>query len=347
MNLLIEVAAFAVAIGVLVVAHEYGHYGVARLCGVKVLRFSIGFGRPLVRWVGKKTGTEWTIAALPLGGYVKMLDERDPGPGIEPADLPFAFNRQSVGKRIAIVLAGPLANFALAIILFAAVFATGVTEPVATLATPAAGSVAARAGFDGGETIVAIGNERGNDTEAVRSWSDLRWKLLDAAFDHRRIVLRAHDGHGIYDFRVDLRNVTEQDIDDDFMSRLGFDEGGTLAVAGVEPGSAAQRAGLAPGDILRTVDGTRIDGAEGFIAYVKAHAGRAMALQVERAGAAGQSQRLTVIPDARPDAQTGLDVGRIGAALATQVQSVDVRYGLADSVARGARRTWDIAIYSL
>ena len=136
MNVLIEVVAFAVAIGVLVVVHEYGHYSVARLCGVKVLRFSIGFGRPLASWVGRKTGTQWTISALPLGGYVKMLDERDTESRIAPADLPHAFNRQHVAKRIAIVLAGPLANFLLAIALFSVVFATGVTEPVATLATP-------------------------------------------------------------------------------------------------------------------------------------------------------------------------------------------------------------------
>src|SRR6202012_4379223 len=106
MNLLIELLAFAVAIGVLVVVHEYGHYSVARLCGVKGLRFSIGFGKPLFQWVSPKTGTEWTIAALPLGGYVKMLDEREAGAPIPPEALPYAFNRQHVAKRFAIVAAG-------------------------------------------------------------------------------------------------------------------------------------------------------------------------------------------------------------------------------------------------
>ncbi|WP_206952038.1 RIP metalloprotease RseP [Trinickia acidisoli] len=346
MNLLIEVAAFAVAIGVLVVVHEYGHYSVARLCGVKVLRFSIGFGRPLASWVGRKSGTEWTISALPLGGYVKMLDERDPGPGIAAADLPYAFNRQHVAKRIAIVLAGPLANFVLAVVLFSVVFATGVTEPVATLATPAAGTIAARAGFDGGETVVAIGDERGADVSAVRSWSDLRWKLLDAAFDHRRIVLKARDGHGIYDFQVDLRNVPGRDLDDDFLSKLGFGEGGTLTVAAVEPGSAAERAGLEAGDTLRTAGGAPINGAEAFIAYVKARAGRPIALGIDR-GTPAQRRLLMVVPDAHEDLQTGATSGRIGAALETQVETVRVRYGLGESIARSAQRTWDIAIYSL
>ncbi len=347
MNLLIEIAAFAVAIGVLVVVHEFGHFAIARLCGVKVLRFSIGFGRPLLTWVGKRSGTEWTISALPLGGYVKMLDERDPGPGIARADLPFAFNRQHVAKRIAIVLAGPLANFVLAIVLFAAVFATGVVEPTATLATPPADSVAARAGFEGGETIVAIGDVHGADIEPVRSWSDLRWKLLDAAFDHRRIVMRAHDGHGTYDFQVDLSRVSERDVDDDFMSKLGFDEGGALSVAAVEPGSAALQAGLAAGDVLRAVDGRRIDGAEAFIAYVKAHAGRPIVLQVERPRAESGPLALTITPVAQEDAATGRQVGRIGAALATKVATVQVRYGPLESVARGARRTWEIGVYSL
>jgi regulator of sigma E protease len=347
MNLLIEIAAFAVAIGVLVVAHEYGHYGVARLCGVKVLRFSIGFGSPLIRWVSKKSGTEWTIAALPLGGYVKMLDERDPGPGIAEKDLPFAFNRQPVAKRIAIVLAGPLANFVLAIALFAVVFATGVVEPTATLATPPAGSVAARAGFEGGETIVAIGDEHGSDIEPVRSWSDLRWKLLDAAFDHRRVVMRAQEGHAVYDFQVDLSKVSDRDVNDDFMSKLGFDEGGKLSVAGIEPGSAAQRAGLMAGDILSGADGRRIDGAESFIAYVKAHAGRPIVVQVERGGAANGTLAVTITPQARHDPETGAEIGRIGAALATKVSTVEVRYGPIESVARGARRTWEIAVYSV
>src|SRR5476651_2430393 len=132
MNFLIEIVAFVVAIGVLVVVHEFGHYSVARFCGVKVLRFSVGFGKPLVKWVSKKTGTEWTIAALPLGGYVKMLDGRETGAApIPPELLSQAFNRKSVWRRFAIVAAGPIANFLLAIVLFALVFATGVTEPAA------------------------------------------------------------------------------------------------------------------------------------------------------------------------------------------------------------------------
>ncbi|KVG33662.1 RIP metalloprotease RseP [Burkholderia ubonensis] len=346
MNVLVELVAFAVAIGVLVVVHEYGHYRVARWCGVKVLRFSIGFGQPVARWVSKKTGTEWTLSALPLGGYVKMLDEREPGPGVKPEELGQAFNRQSVGKRIAIVAAGPIANFLLAILLFSVVFASGVTEPAAIIAPPAAGTVAARAGFDGNETIVSIRDVPAGDAQPVRSWPDLRWKLLAAAFDHREVVLGARDGGAsTFDFRVDLRNIAEGDIDDDFMVRLGFEPGGgTLSVASVQPGSAAQQAGLKSGDKLLALDGERIGGASRFIDAIKHHAGKTLAMKIERGGVA---QTVTIVPQAQPDDETGRQVGRIGAALSMQTPGVDVRYGPIDSLKLGARRTWDIAVYSL
>ncbi|WP_144112528.1 RIP metalloprotease RseP [Paraburkholderia sp. BCC1886] len=369
MNLLIELLAFAVAIGVLVVVHEYGHYSVARLCGVKVLRFSIGFGKPLFQWVSPKTGTEWTIAALPLGGYVKMLDERENVDTPIPADLlSQTFNRKSVWRRFAIVAAGPVANFILAIVLFGVVFATGVTEPAAIVATPTANTLAARAGFEGGETIVAARTGNAADSEPVRSWSDLRWKLLGAAFDHKRVILSAKDRHGTSDFQLDLSGLGEKDIDDDFMSHLGFEPGGgTLIVAGVQAGSAAQQAGLVTGDRLRAVDGVPTANATTFIAYVKAHAGQPLTLQVERGGSGknanananasanttstpatqGKLEDLRVIPQMQRDDATGQQVGRIGAELATQVPSIDVRYGPIESLQLGARRTWDLSVYSV
>ncbi|HEY4801193.1 MAG TPA: RIP metalloprotease RseP [Paraburkholderia sp.] len=351
MNLLTELVAFIVAIGVLVVVHEYGHYSVARLCGVKVLRFSIGFGKPLVQWVNKKSGTEWTISALPLGGYVKMLDERESDEKIAARDLPHAFNRQSVGKRIAIVAAGPIANFVLAIALFAVVYASGVTEQSAIVAAPPAQSAAARAGFQGGETILSVSDANGSDTERVRSWSDLRWKLLASAFDQGHVVLSARDGAGTYDFPLDLSQLTSKDLDDDFMAKLGLEAGGsTLKVAAVEAGSAAQHAGLQAGDQLRAIDGRPVDSASTFISYVKGHAGKPVRLTVTRDDVAQHGQHtllLTVTPTLQRDAQTGDEVGRIGAALSAQAPSVDVRYGPLESVRLGAHRTWDIAVYSL
>ncbi|MDR5771627.1 MULTISPECIES: RIP metalloprotease RseP [unclassified Caballeronia] len=346
MNFLTEIVAFVVAIGVLVVVHEFGHYSVARMCGVKVLRFSVGFGKPLVSWVSKKTGVEWTIAALPLGGYVKMLDERESEESIAPEDLPRAFNRQPVVKRIAIVAAGPVANFILAIVLFAAVFAGGVSEPEAIVATPVANTAAARAGFEGGEKIVSMRDaDNGGETHAIRSWSDLRWKILDASFDHRRIVLSAKTHEGTYDFPLSVGTISDADAEQDFMDKLGFTPGGgTLTVAGVEAGSAAQKSGLQAGDKLRAIDGHNVDNATSFIDYVKAHGAKAVTLTIERAG---KQQTVQVTPDVKHDAASGKDIGRIGAALANQLPSVDVRYGPVESLRLGVNRTWDISMYSL
>jgi regulator of sigma E protease len=263
--------------------------------------------------------------------------------------LPHAFNRQSVWRRFAIVAAGPIANFLLAIVLFGLVFATGVTEPAAVVAAPAPNTPAALAGFDGGETIVAVRAENAGESDHVRSWSDLRWKLLGAAFDHKRVVLSAKDAHGTSDFQIDLRGITEKDVDDDFMSHLGFEPGGgKLTVAGVQAGSAAQKAGLAAGDRLRAVNGIATDNATAFIAYVKSHAGVPVTLQVERGGqAAGKLEDVRIVPQSQRDEATGQQVGRIGAELATQVPSINVHYGPIESLQLGARRTWDLSVYSV
>ena len=180
MSLLLTVVAFVIALGVLIVVHEYGHYLVARLCNVKVLRFSVGFGRPLIKRQGRD-GTEWVIAAVPFGGYVKMLDEREAAVSAE--DLPRAFNRQSVWRRTAIVAAGPLANFLFAIAVYAALFMYGLPEARPIVAAPPIGSAAAAAGLRAGDTIVSI------DGEAVGTWQQLRWRVLKGALQGEQLRL--------------------------------------------------------------------------------------------------------------------------------------------------------------
>src|SRR5919201_399915 len=166
MSFVQTVVAFIVALGVLIVVHEYGHYLVARLCKVKVLRFSVGFGRPLALWRLGPDRTEWVIAAIPFGGYVKMLDEREaPVPPAEPAR---AFNRQSVWKRFAIVIAGPLFNFVFAVLVYAGLFMYGLPEARPLLGTPPAGSIAAAAGIQAGDTVRTI------DGEPISPWKELR-----------------------------------------------------------------------------------------------------------------------------------------------------------------------------
>src|SRR5271170_1843832 len=179
--------AFAVTLGVLITFHELGHYLIARLVGVKVLRFSIGFGRVIwSRRVGRD-GTEWALSVLPLGGYVKMVDEREGE--VAPSDLPRAFNRQSVWKRAAIVVAGPLANLLLAVLLFTGTYLVGVPGQRAVLATPPAATPAAAAGLAAGEIVRAV------DDTAVQSWQDLRWHLLRASGqDDATLTVERPDG---------------------------------------------------------------------------------------------------------------------------------------------------------
>ncbi|CAB3794978.1 RIP metalloprotease RseP [Pararobbsia alpina] len=346
MSFLIAVLSFAVAIGVLVVVHEYGHYSVARLCGVKVLRFSIGFGQPLFSW-RSKSGTEWSVAPIPLGGYVKMLDERESERTIAPEDLPFAFNRKSVGRRFAIVLAGPLANFLLAIVLFGALYATGVKEPVAQLGAPAVGTVAARAGFVGGETVVSLRDPDDGKEQAVRSWGDLRWKLVDAALAHRHLVVRATSGKQTFEIPVDLSHVQASEVDDNLLDRLGFMPGGVKAIVEtVEPGTPAAAAGLREGDKLVGIDGHTVTDVNDFITQVQSRPGQTLALQIDRAG-----QLLTVPVLAKPASVEveGVQktVGRIGAALGGQMPTVEVRYDPVEALRLGVRRTWDISAFSV
>ncbi|MGI4811948.1 MAG: RIP metalloprotease RseP [Janthinobacterium lividum] len=347
MNVLFAVLGFVVALGILVVVHEFGHYSVARLAGVKVLRFSIGFGRPLFSRRAAN-GTEWRVGWLPLGGYVKMLDERESETPLSAEELPHAFNRKSVGRRFAIVAAGPIANFLLAILLLSGIYAAGVTEPMAVIAPPAAGSAAARAGLVGGESIVAVrmADSNADDTVTpVRSWPDLRFKLLDAAFDQRDVVLIAAAGNRRVDHPLHLAGADPGAPDQDFMDTLGLQTGGgQIYIAAVEAGSPAAASGLKTGDVIKTVDGRVVGDASALVALVRTHPGKLLRLGLLRDG---QPLTLAMTPVTLGDPQAGHLSGRIGAALGMHLPSVEVRYGPLEALQLGARRTWDISIFSL
>src|SRR5438132_4195608 len=215
MNFAITVTAFVAALGVLIVFHEYGHYLIARLCGVKVLRFSVGFGKPLWSVRRGPDDTEWIIAALPLGGYVKMLDEHE-GP-VAPEEAHRAFNRQSVWKRIAIVAAGPAANFLLAIAFYWALFVGGVQEAKPVVGTPDAGTVAEASGFQRGETILKI-----ND-EPMASWQQVRWRLQQLAVEKQPARLEVIDPEQRLTWRtLDLSGFDLEGFDSDPLARLGL-----------------------------------------------------------------------------------------------------------------------------
>src|SRR3989442_6738215 len=250
MNFAITVLAFVVALGVLIVFHEFGHYLIARLFGVKVLRFSIGFGKSLCRVRSGRDRTEWVIAALPLGGYVKMLDERE-GP-VAPEEVPRAFNRQSVWRRIAIVVAGPAANFLLAIVFYWALFVGGVQEAKPVVGTPDPGTVAEASGFQRGETIRKI-NE-----EPMASWQQVRWRLLQLAVEKQPARLEVIDPKQRLTWRtLDLSNFELAGFVSDPLARLGLrlDRPDVAPIIGkVVPGSVAEAPGLRPRDRAGSTD---------------------------------------------------------------------------------------------
>jgi regulator of sigma E protease len=188
---MLTVLAFLIAIAILVTVHEWGHYRMALACGVKVLQFSVGFGPEAFSRTSQKTGTRYTVAMLPLGGFVKMLDERE-GP-VNPEDLPYAFNRKSLKARAAIVAAGPLANLILATLLYALVNWTGVVEAKAYLSAPVADTIAYRAGFRGGETVLRAGFEEDALVE-TQSYEEFRWWLTRAALDSKDLFVQYQSG---------------------------------------------------------------------------------------------------------------------------------------------------------
>jgi regulator of sigma E protease len=232
------VLAFLFTLGVLIVVHEYGHYRVAVACGVKVLRFSIGFGRVLWRRQPRPDGTEFVVCALPLGGYVRMLDERE-GP-VRPDERPLAFNRKPLWQRAAIVVAGPLANLLLAIALYATQAWVGVEEPKAVLGPPVAASLAERAGLRAGDWVRAASID-GDDWKDIRSLTDLRWQVMQAVMDGRALELRLSDsdGRGSRRATLDLASLATSEVDAKLMQRIGL--GGRLQRAGARRGHARAR----------------------------------------------------------------------------------------------------------
>jgi len=339
MSFLHTVLAFIVALGVLIVVHEYGHYLVARLCGVKVLRFSVGFGRPLfVRALGKDR-TEWVLAAIPFGGYVKMLDERE-GP-VEAAELDRAFNRQNVWRRLAIVAAGPLFNFAFAILVYAGLFMYGLPEARPVLGEPPAGTLAAAAGLHGGDTV------RATDGEAVTTWQDLRWRVVQAALQGQRIRLETTDEKNhLADVVLDLSGFSSAEVESDVLERAGlrlYRPKLAAVLAQPESGSPASGAGLKAGDQVLEIDGVPVAGWDDFVKLIQASPGKRLGLTVQRGS---ERLRIEVVPEARK--ANDKVIGRIGVG-AQEMEKFFTRvsYGPLTSLAKAADKTLEISLFSL
>src|SRR5512133_1796979 len=259
---MLTIVAFVVALGLLIAVHEYGHYRIAVACGVKVLRFSVGFGRTLFRWQPKRQKrnqtTEFVIGAFPLGGYVKMLDERE-GP-VPPNERHLAFNTQPLKSRAAIVAAGPLANLLLAVFLYAAVNWYGVQEPLPVLASPVPGSAAEQAGLRGGERVQSASFD-GEPLKPLRSFEELRWLLTRGALDGRDVRLQVVlPGRGSASEKVlALSRFESREADAQLFRKVGITGPWTPPVIGeVMAAGAAQRAGLSQGDRVLAIGTTPV-----------------------------------------------------------------------------------------
>jgi regulator of sigma E protease len=335
--------AFIVAISVLVAVHEFGHFWVARRLGIKVLRFSIGFGRPI--WLRRfgADRTEFVIAALPLGGYVKMLDEREAP--VAPEQAARAFNRQPLRTRSAVILAGPLFNFMFAIVAYWLMFISGVPALKPIIGEVAPQSTAASAGFIANDELLSVGET------PTPTWDAATLELLDAALGSASvdIVVRQPDG---------VRRVLNIDFS---AVRDALDKGGLLSNLGLSvwrpsvpavidrlvDGAPAERAGLQPGDRVVAVDGQPIADWSGWVDYVRAHPEKKLDVRIERNGA---ELSLTLKPNAV--AEAGKTIGQIGAYVRQPTGEQDlarteVRYGAVESVGKAFGKTWEMTSLTL
>ena len=335
--------AFALAIAILVVFHELGHYSLARLCNVKVLRFSLGFGKAIYTKKFAGGETEWVISAIPLGGYVKMLDEREGE--VPQQDMPRAFNRQPVLSRMAIVVAGPVANLLLAILFYWVLFMHGVPGLKPMLGEVPLQTPAAAAQLQTQETILSINGV------AMPSWQEVRWSLLDLALKGREVHIEGRTLQGsIMQHVLDLKQIKSSDLDGDFLEKLGLQSYqpqvqpilGQLTENGV-----AQRSGLRKDDRILRVEGRGIERWKELVEVVRSHPGKALHLEILRAG---NLLEMDIIPDAVNEA--GKPVGKIGAAPFIDQREFDallteVSYPPVEALNQAVRKTWETAAVSV
>ena len=342
-NFIFYLGAFALTLGILIVVHELGHFAVARLVGVKVLRFSVGFGRPL--WLRRfgADRTEWTLSAFPLGGYVKMLDERE-GP-VEARELPRAFNRLPVAKRILVVAAGPIANLLLAVLIHWLLFMHGVEALRPVLAAPPAATAAAAAGVQDGETVRSVDGKR------IATWQELRWQLLQDALAHKAVSLEViNQRQQIAYRRIETAGLAAADVEADLPQRLGlllYRPKLKPVVGKVMAGSAAAQAGIHAGDLFLAVGDRPLDSWNQVATLIRQAPGRPLQFELQRNGARLSLQATPAVAE-----EDGRTVGRLGImvrddpSLRAQMFT-EVRYGPFVALTKAATQTSDTALLSL
>ncbi|MBI2747731.1 MAG: RIP metalloprotease RseP [Burkholderiales bacterium] len=343
---MLTVVAFIVALGLLIAIHEYGHYRMAVACGVKVLRFSVGFGHTLLRWQPKGSATEFVLGAFPLGGYVRMLDEREAP--VDPAERHLAFNTQPLRSRALIVAAGPLANLLLAVLLYAVVNWSGVQMASPVLGAPVTASVAERAGLRGGERVERAGFE-GGELKPMASFEDVRWLLTRGALEGHDVRLALADARGqaTTEVLLSLASMTVSDADAQLFERIGIVAPLSRPEIGdITPGSAAERAGLRPGDLVLNLGGAVVMDGRQLREMIRASVREGQPLtknwRIERQGAI---INLDVTPEVQQ--QGGVAIGRIGAYVGVAPEMITVQYGVFEGLWLGVEKTWDVSLLTL
>ena len=334
-----SLAAFVVAISVLVAVHEFGHYIVGRWAGMKVLRFSIGFGRPLVKWIRGADRTEYCISAVPLGGYVRFLDDRE-GP-VAPEDQGRAFNHRPIPARIAVLLAGPAFNFLFAIIAYWALFPSGIPPLVPASGEVEPDSIAGRAGLEFGDRIVAVGETTTPD------WESALVAMLDRMVAERQIPLRLADEDGrerrtILSVGDDASRLTEPGV---LFDGLGFRPWQPPAVIGeLVEGGAAEAVGMRVGDRITAIDGEAVRTYNDLIGLISTRAGVEVEVEFVRSGVTRSAR--VVVGEQVVDGETR---GLLGVRGSTDVGSYYYlrQYGPLDSVTQAVERTWASTVFTL
>jgi len=343
MDMLYTIGITLVTLAILIAVHEFGHFWVARRCGVRVLQFSIGFGPALLRW-RDSLGTQYSIAAIPLGGFVKMLDEREGE--VPAADLGAAFNRKPVLQRIAVVSAGPLANFILAVAVYWGLFMAGESGYAPVIGEVEAGSPADLAGLEAGQEIIAV------DGAETPTWQALSFRLLDRIGDTGSIALAAkYPGSDVvYESQAHVERWLSGEEQPDLFGGLGI----TLYTPDVPPvvgqvveGGAADLAGIQPGDRVITADGVPMPLWMDWVDYVRARPGTPIEVEYQRGG---QLRRVSIVPEAAVD-DSGETLGRVGLGVELPEMPQELlrtfERGPVEALGAAVQRTGELAAFTL